>query len=328
MNKIEYPLKLSIIVPIYNVEKYVERCVNSLLNQDLDKEEYEIILVNDGSTDGSFEVAKQLANKNSNIKLFTKKNEGLSSTRNFGIQHANGRFIMHVDSDDFLEDNVVGKVLKVAEDNDLELCFFYAKFYPDRGEITNVQPFQLYKIYDGEYILLNGMKVSSTWCNLYSHDFITQVGIEFYGNISHQDVEYNLRLYPFAKRVMFTDYIVYNYFVEGESITRTRNVKKQERIALDNLVVARNIKNFLAKSDISRALKELLDRRMNSIVFSLILSVISGDKNWSHGFPCRCINEAKKYNLYPIKGVTESWKTTIIAKIFNCEFLLYLLLKR
>lgn len=320
----KFPLKLSIIVPIYNVEKYLERCVNSLLCQDIEEKDYEILLINDGSTDNSYKVAQKLAKRSPNIKLFSKENGGLSSTRNYGIAHAQGKYIMHVDSDDFLENNVVGKILDVAEKNDLELCFFHAKFFPDRGCVTNVQPFNLYQIYDGEYVLLHGMKVSSTWSNIYSSDFLKKVGIEYYGRISHQDVEYNLRLYPFAKRIMFTDIIAYNYFVEDESILRTNNPQKKERVFMDNVIVARNVKQFAQNANISYELKKLLNRRMNSVICSQIYSLCFINKANSTAIKTY-IHEAKSHGVYPIKGGTESWKMTILSLLFNQEWLLKLL---
>ena len=95
-------IKLSIIVPVYNVEKYLERCINSLINQDLCRNEYEIIIVNDGSTDYSGDIAKAIQSKVENIHLYEQVNGGLSAARNTGLKYACGKYVIFVDSDDYL----------------------------------------------------------------------------------------------------------------------------------------------------------------------------------------------------------------------------------
>ena len=96
---------LSIIVPVYNVEKYLERCIESLIHQDIEPSDYEIIMVNDGSTDHSGIIAEQLTSKYENIILFNQRNQGLSGARNSGLKLCRGKYVMFVDSDDFLEKN-------------------------------------------------------------------------------------------------------------------------------------------------------------------------------------------------------------------------------
>lgn len=323
----EYKYKLSILVPVYNVEKTIERCVNSLLNQNLDRNEYEVILVDDGSTDNSLSVIQEHYGFEQNLKVFSKPNGGLSSARNYALAHAEGKYIMHVDSDDFLESNVIGDLVGIAEKDNIDLLFFYGKKIP-KNRLINVQKFNLFEIYTGEYILLNGMRVSSVWCNLYSHSFLKKVGIQFYDRISHQDVEYNYRLYPFAERVMFTDIVAYNYDVAGESISRTRNPKKIEKNYLDNLVVAHNIKEFAKSAEISEDLRDLLIKKMNSMMTSQIYSLVKAKSICDITFFRKYLSEASRLQLYPIVGKSESWKTMMLSKVLNIKPLLFLLFKK
>ena len=106
----EFKYKVSMIVPVYNVEEYLEKCLDSLLAQTIDKEQMEILLINDGSTDDSFEICKRYAEQNNVFKLFTKENEGLSATRNFGILRAQGKYLMYIDSDDTIAPETVKEV--------------------------------------------------------------------------------------------------------------------------------------------------------------------------------------------------------------------------
>ena len=96
--------KISIIVPVYNTEKYLSKCLNSLIKQTY--KDIEIIVVNDGSKDKSLEIAKKFAKQDNRIKVFNKENGGLSSARNFGIEKASGEYIGFVDSDDYIKENM------------------------------------------------------------------------------------------------------------------------------------------------------------------------------------------------------------------------------
>ena len=115
-------VKVSIIVPVYNVEKYLSTCLDSLINQTLT--DIEIICVNDGSTDSSLAILKDFANKDSRIKILDKQNEGVSVARNLGIEVATGQYLMFVDSDDYLIENACEKALNIIEYDGSDICIF------------------------------------------------------------------------------------------------------------------------------------------------------------------------------------------------------------
>ena len=117
--------KVSIIVPVYNVEKYLKRCINSLINQTL--QDIEIIVVDDGSTDNSGQIIKEYQEKNSNIKYYKKENGGLSDARNYGMKYAPSEYIAFLDSDDFVDKTMYEKMYnKAIEENaDYVECDFY-----------------------------------------------------------------------------------------------------------------------------------------------------------------------------------------------------------
>ena len=312
-----YKYRLSILVPVYNVEHYLERCVRSIENQDISKNDYEVLLINDGSTDNSLSVANNLAEEFSNVVVYSKANEGLSATRNFGIDHAQGKYIMHVDSDDFLVEDTIGKILEIAEKNQLELCFFNAK--TTQGTIQKKQPFPCYQVFTGEYALLHGMQVGSVWKNIYSHDFLKKTGLCFFGNIAHQDVEYNYRLYPLVKKMMFTDVCVYVYNIDSESITRTNNIRKKEKNINDDLVVVSNISQFANSANISPELRNLLVRKMNSTLVSILYNFLKKESVFSFSFCKKVLQDAQALSLYPIQEDTCSTKTTILKKWINIK---------
>lgn len=114
-------MKLSIIVPVYNVEKYLSDCLNSLLDQGIDESEYEIICVNDGSSDTSLQILQKYAKNHNNIVIIDKNNEGVSAARNVGIKVAKGDFIVFCDSDDCWRTGSLGQIMDFASKNDLQI---------------------------------------------------------------------------------------------------------------------------------------------------------------------------------------------------------------
>lgn len=113
---------LSIIIPVYNVEQYLSKCIKSILEQSY--QNLEIILINDGSTDNSLCICQEFAKKDARIKIFSKKNEGVSKARNFGLKKSSGNYIMFVDSDDWLEENICEKCMKILKKNDIDMLLF------------------------------------------------------------------------------------------------------------------------------------------------------------------------------------------------------------
>ena len=112
-------LTLSIIVPLYNSEKYLPKCLDSLLNQDIPEQDYELILVDDGSPDGSREIAEEYALRHSNIIVLTQSNKGTSGARNTGIRRACGRYLCFVDPDDFILENSFSVLIRRMEEHHL-----------------------------------------------------------------------------------------------------------------------------------------------------------------------------------------------------------------
>ena len=122
-------LLLSIIVPAYNAEKYIKPCIESLYKQNLQEDEFEIILINDGSTDNTLSIVKTFSKLHSNINIISQVNQGLSITRNNGITNAKGKYILFVDSDDVLVNNSIKMMLNIAIDNSsIKITFFIILF--------------------------------------------------------------------------------------------------------------------------------------------------------------------------------------------------------
>ena len=316
-------LRLSIIIPIYNAEKYLEECIASLYHQDIPVEDYEVILVNDGSTDDSYDIAKRLSSNHNNIKLFSQDNQGQSVARNKGLDVAKGNYIMFVDSDDALYPNVIGEILSNAENNELDVCAYRIKYLDDNGKPHDgsVQPFPVDKIYDGRYAVTHGADIGAVWINLYSNAMLERYHLRFLEGIYHQDVDFNLRMYAYADKIMFTDIVAYNYrFVAGSS-TRKPNKKRIIKLINDDMTVIRHIRDFSQNDERGKTLRDFYIKHGNSLLISNLISLFK-DKTLEHKEKIELLYKAKELGIYPIKGKSLSWKTTLIGYLLNYEWLL------
>ena len=171
-------IKVSIIVPVYNVARYLGECLDSIINQTLD--DIEIICINDGSTDNSLEILEEYAKKDSRIWIFTIENSGLSLARNYGIKHANGKYVGFVDSDDYINETMFEKLYNSCEQNDLDLAICKISLFDDKtGEVNNNLSYYnlgIFKGFDKE--VFSADDTTSFTCNIVVNAYIEQPRLE------------------------------------------------------------------------------------------------------------------------------------------------------
>lgn len=215
---------LSIIIPVYNVEPFVEKCIRSCETQDISIHDYEIIVINDGSKDNSLEVVNRIAKEFSNIRVFSQPNAGLSAARNKGMREAKGDYYMFVDSDDWITDNCLGlitdKLLK-ERPHALAICAAYG---------INGKPVRRMSYLDetpisGRDLLARGIPPCAPF-SLWSADFFKKNNLTFFEGILHEDAEFTPRAYYLAKKVSITNEIIYVVRPNPNSICRSPNPKK------------------------------------------------------------------------------------------------------
>lgn len=223
-------IKVSVIVPVYNVEKYIERCLLSIVNQTLD--DLEIIVVNDGSKDSSLDIIKNIQEQfPDRVKIIDKVNEGVSIARNTGLKEACGEYIGFVDSDDWIEPTMYEKLYNKAklENLDVVACDCVA-VYPDKNlEISsNLRPSPYNKgLFIDAYAVI--------WNKIYKRELIKD--IKFKPNVWYEDILYLYMLYPRIKNVGSINEVLYNYLQHEGSITYTYNDKLYQLIEnMDDMV--------------------------------------------------------------------------------------------
>lgn len=266
--------KISIIVPVYNAELYLNECIKSLLIQDI--EEYEIICIDDGSTDCSAKIIEEFQRSSTLIKLVNQENQGLSIARNNGIEHARGEFILFVDSDDYIEKNVLGRLYNLCKQNDLQILDF--KTYVLNNGIKKVMysnQVDAACVVDGisylsDYILrFKKQPFLSAWAHVYRREFLIESKIIFEENRLYEDLLFTFTAYSVANRVMYLNMPVYNYRKSKDSIT-------------SSLIKPKNIVDLqFTAVEISKYSKEIgikipMDNFFSGIRNQIIISIKAG----------------------------------------------------
>lgn len=239
-------LKISVIIPIFNVRSYIDECLQSVLNQSYDN--LEIILVDDGSTDDSPIICDNYAKEYSNIKVIHKQNGGLSDARNVGIKMATGDYILFLDADDFWNDDLAVQKLTdriMLTKADL-LNFSFVKYYEDTKKYVsyfkNVEPLseELDERERKQILLDNNLYIASAWNKLIKKSLFDAGDLFFKRGIFSEDIDWCLRLLIKAEKVDFICENFYCYRQRSGSITHTITDKKCNDLA-DNIINCVNI---------------------------------------------------------------------------------------
>lgn len=300
--------KLSIIVPIYNVEQYLRKCVDSLLAQDYDN--YEIILVDDGSTDGSGNICGEFATNNQQlttnhklpfIKVIHQQNGGLSAARNAGLKAAKGEYVCFVDSDDYWEKNVLGGLMEQVEREKLDvLRFDYQNVrLKNEGEYEVFQPYkhphqvdERCDVQNGETYLEERMGYACYACQFVIKREI--VGV-FVSVIHFEDTEWMPRMMLKAKRVNSTPTIVYNYLWREGSITLSQGNIEKIRKNIESLIqVNISLQHLLFRAKYKRWLYGCVADNVYCILNNVAAYDYCSVSYW--------INIIKEHNMFPLRG--------------------------
>lgn len=212
--------KISVIVPIYNVQNELNRCIESIVNQTYDN--LEIILVDDGSPDNCPMMCDKWAAKDERIVVIHKINGGLSDARNVGLNKANGKYVLYVDSDDYIELDACQKLIENMTDDVDFVMGDYKEIRDDSIHVNKRKHIKSKAIYDARKIMILAIKnkemEAPAWLNLYRRDFLLQNNLFFLKGYNHEDVEILPRLFLAAHKIVYVEYPFYNYIIRENSI--------------------------------------------------------------------------------------------------------------
>ena len=321
--------KLSIIVPIYGVEQYLRKCVDSLLSQDIDN--YEIILVDDGGTDGCPAICddyvRRLENgdwklENVQIRVIHRGNGGLSAARNSGLEVAQGEYIMFVDSDDYVERNVLKGLLTQVERDNLDVLRYRLQYVNPQYEVYNPYKTDPFKGNDYSEEPTDGITFLNTrmstacyaWAFIIKRDLIVdsrkskvdRQDCLFTPGIYFEDTDWTPRMLVRAKRVASTKTVVYNYLQREGSITNAVNRSKQQKVLDDKMrlvkTMQRQSQELQAQGKDNRWFKKMISDTVISIIG--ILGVQFYQERTTY------LAQLQQMRVYPI--VSKSLKARVI----------------
>ena len=239
-------IKYSFIVPVYNTSKYLRKCLDSLIKQTF--KNFEIIIVNDGSSDNSSNIISSYSSKYKNIKVITQENQGLSMARNNGIKEASGKYLLFIDSDDYVEKKLLEEIDKEIEDVQvLRSQVIGEDENGNNNKIFKERTFNSVNGYDAFKILSTYHFVETAWCYAFERTYFTENKFEFKKGAYHED----FGLIPYviykANKVKAINYAGYHYIKREGSIMNNDDYNKSVKKALDMLEQYKILKSYAKK---------------------------------------------------------------------------------
>lgn len=283
-------IKYSFIVPVYNTEKFLKKCLDSLVNQTY--KDFEIIVVNDGSTDKSSNIISKYQKKYKNIIVIDKENEGLSMARNRGVQKSSGKYIIFVDSDDYVSNKLLEEVDKKIDDSDI-LRFQIATEDEEYTKINEYheEGFESMCGYDAFKYLSSYHFVEPAWCYVIRRDYYIENKFSFKKDVYHEDFGLIPHVIYKARKVKSIDFIGYYYIQRNGSIMNNNDYKKTVKKAFDMLEQYKTMRLFA--KNINRK-NNLDDYFLSYISNSVIVKARELKKDEKKVY----INELKKLNVF------------------------------
>lgn len=273
---------LSIIIPVYNVEKYIGSTLESIYVQSFDEKNFEVIIVNDGTLDGSMSIVSEYAKNHGNILIVNQENQGLSCARNVGLQQSNGEYIWFVDSDDTVSSESLMKLQQIlSSKGKIDIFGFnmvcideYSGIESEEKIVSKKKHFELY----GDQV--DCFQLAGRICKVpvqrfvFKREFLISNTLFFYPGIYHEDEEFMPRALFMSKSICLIDYAPYRYLLRNTgSITSVKNVKRTQ----DKIKILETLTDFKNKYAGNRAEKSFFDFYVLMMVFSVLSDKTGSD---------------------------------------------------
>ena len=211
-------MKISIIVPVYNASEYIGICIDSILNQTY--QNFELLLINDGSTDNSLRILEDYAKRDKRIRVINQKNMGVAKTRNKGIQLARGEYIMFIDNDDYIDSDYLEQFIKFCDGQDIVIGGY--RRVDLSGKI--LKKFFLKDTDWSKYMFI------TPWARIFKREFLLENKIEFFSYPIGEDIYFNLKAYSLTDKIKIISYIGYNWLYNDSSVSNTIHKGFNEKV--------------------------------------------------------------------------------------------------
>ncbi|WP_339916543.1 glycosyltransferase family 2 protein [Yeosuana marina] len=319
-------MKLSIIIPLFNAEAYIYKCIESLLNQNISFDTYEIIVVNDGSTDKSEHIVRSFCEEYKNLILINQRNKGNGAARNRGVDAAKGEYLYFIDSDDYLASNVIFQLLNLADEYDLDMIGFDSQVTSSsnldesKGKFikTNLKPTN-----GIEFIKKNNYK-AEVWWYFVKKSFYKRCGIKFYEKRFVQDSYITTTLLLKSNKILYVPIDAHRYRKHENSITKNTSRKHISKHINDMFFAIEELSHLSNQLEDKECLKRLKSRQ-ESYFFFLLMRFPKSNltfKNLSD-----LLKKGKNLHVYPLKNFISDdyngWKYRVLTFLINRKIMLF-----
>lgn len=319
---------LSIIVPVYNVKQYLSKCVESISNQTFT--DFELILVDDGSTDGCGELCDIYKNKDSRIKVIHQMNQGLSAARNAGIKIASGEYLGFSDSDDWLEPEMYEHLVKAVTQNDADMAICRIQRITSEGRIVDVTGYNWEFVMDKyeatKEILRDDIMPSYAVNKIYRRELFN--GVEYPLNRYFEDTSTTYKLIYKTRKVAVSSYIGYNYLVNENSLCNNKTIdySKQVKREYDNALAFGERYMFCKSDDNLRDVRRICANKAYMRMRSFIHLQVHKGFSISEKQKKEIDTIMKSFEWRDLRDFSTSQKVDVIAYNY-CKPLLYVYLR-
>ena len=277
------PPKISVVVPVYNTEKYLHRCLDSLVNQNF--KDIEIVCVNDGSTDNSLKILNEYAEKDSRVKVVNQENQGVSEARNTGIKNSSAKYISFVDSDDYVDPKIYEKGYELISSNDADVYIMKWERFFSNTNLTKENPYNklMVTVYgDGKKTIefpnkTYDLKLGVVWDKIYRKSIITDNNFKFEKDVYYgEDTVFNWILFTRVKKVINDGNTLYFYRDSrpGSIMTTLNNSKKIENY----IAIAKHLVEEYNKTDYFKGAEKWINSRIFGLNYNFLLTKFSKQK--------------------------------------------------
>lgn len=299
--------KISIIVPVYNVEIYLKKCILSIIDPQVSTEDYELIVINDGSTDNSRNILSELQIEYPFIQIIDKENGGLSSARNAGLKQASGEYIFFIDSDDWIAEDSLSFLINWLKKYKADIYLFgicEVTENKNKKSITgSLSPNNIiYSIED--YLTIYTLR-SSAWQGLFARKLFTKHNLTFKEGFISEDDDFTVRIFSTAQNIICNNKIIYYYYQRSGSISKSK--KLEQKFLNDKLILMKELDSYIQSFD--GQLKQGLQRKMNFLAVDFIRIIIR--RNHTNNTIDWALQELRDIGYYPLRKAKYSIKYNI-----------------
>nr|WP_299341993.1 glycosyltransferase family 2 protein [Allomuricauda sp.] len=306
-------MKISFVIPAYNAEKFIRKCVESITSQGVSEENYEVIVVNDGSKDQTESICKELAKEYRSFRFFSNENHGPGYTRNYGIRNAKGKYIWCIDADDYLSPHILESVLQELSSND-PMYLIGFQHIDETGNALRKLSFGSERMSPSEF-LSKGYYVNYVWCRIIKRSLFEEHSLYFRVDLlGPEDYDLTFRLMKRVDCIKCIDLICYNYILNPASLMNSRSDAHMQKLAEATITVGKDLRQEW--NDIQgKSKQEAFDGWLSNYLYGFLFSLYRF--KYKPSYIKDVLKRLKNDENYPVKIYSTRGKHRIFTWFAN-----------